>query len=423
MSRDHLLSIDAEQWPGIAEPPSARLRARFAEAYFARTVDKAGLDLVDNPALVIDHEELFHRIAVGGWVGLAESYMAGEWHTVDSEALVHVLQSLLSTDYHPRARQVPVSRKEGELPPGLVRQFAGDGMSAFGALYASGVPTTVRESFPSYVPGAGRGTEPARHFVDVTTVAAPMAVERADLGDGQRRAVAKLLDAAEVTRGSHVLEYPSSGGGVAISAAQRHAAVDVLTADPELAAVLPERMLLAGVDEAVQTELVEDPRAWRGRYDAIISMETLETLGGAQRDAYVRGLDRLLGIGGRAALQTVVATELMNPAGQAAVQALRAYIWPGINFSTIAQLQKLIDQRTGLRIIAQVHSGSHYLETLRAQRSLFEGHAREAAAEGFDLVFRRLWVFQFALREALFRLGMLDAVQLTLRHRNRGGHR
>ena len=144
MSRDHLLAIDADQWPGVAQPPSARLRARIAEAYFARTVDKAGLDLLEDPDLVIDHEELFDRVAVSGWLGLAESYMAGEWHTRDSDALVEVLQALISAGYRPRVRQVPVGRKEGELPPGLIRQFSGDGVSAIGAVYASGVPTTVR---------------------------------------------------------------------------------------------------------------------------------------------------------------------------------------------------------------------------------------------------------------------------------------
>ena len=48
---------------------------------------------------------------------------------------------------------------------------------------------------------------------------------------------------------------------------------------------------------------------------------------------------------------------------------------------------------------------------------------REAAAAGFDPVFRRLWTFQFALREALMTLGMIDAVQFGLAHRNRGGRR
>ena len=67
--------------------------------------------------------------------------------------------------------------------------------------------------------------------------------------------------------------------------------------------------------------------------------------------------------------------------------------------------------------------GSHHEQSLAMQRSLFSGHTREAAAAGFDIAYRRLWDYQFALREALFRLGMLDTVQFTLTHRNRQGRR
>ena len=73
--------------------------------------------------------------------------------------------------------------------------------------------------------------------------------------------------------------------------------------------------------------------------------------------------------------------------------------------------------------MAQTHVGTHYLETVRFQRSFFDGRLREAAAAGFDHVFRRLWTFQFALREALLTLGMLDAVHAVATHRHRGGRR
>ena len=49
--------------------------------------------------------------------------------------------------------------------------------------------------------------------------------------------------------------------------------------------------------------------------------------------------------------------------------------------------------------------------------------ARDAAADGYDVVYRRLWFWQLALREALARLGMLDLVQLRLATRSRGGRR
>ena len=63
------------------------------------------------------------------------------------------------------------------------------------------------------------------------------------------------------------------------------------------------------------------------------------------------------------------------------------------------------------------------VRTTEDMLNLVPASLREAAAAGFDPVFRRLWTFQFALREALMTLGMIDAVQFGLAHRNRGGRR
>lgn len=434
MTHTHLAAVDAAAWPGVAmipEGPLTDLRARRAEAAFARACEKADLvldpDAEGGPDLIVDHEELFVRLAVAGWLGLAEGYMAGEWR---SDRLVHVLTELLRVGYQPKLVRagVPVRHYDGgELPAELVRLSSGDGMSSFGGVFATGVPTTVRTAVPSHVPGAGRGAEPATHFVDLTTWSAPTVVERADLGDAQARTVDMLLDAAQVTAGTHLLEYPSVGGAVAIRAAHRRATVDTLTADPAQAQAVRERLTLAGVADSVHTEVIDrpvpGPREWRGSYDAIVSVEKFEVLPRGDRAAFLHSLDRLLAIGGRVSMQTVVATETMTAPARAALGVLRAYIWPGLEFPRADDVHRLTDRESGLRIIAQTHLGSHYVQTLGMQQSLFEGHAREAAADGFDAVYRRLWVYQYALREALFRLDMLDAVQFTLTHRNRRGRR
>ena len=53
----------------------------------------------------------------------------------------------------------------------------------------------------------------------------------------------------------------------------------------------------------------------------------------------------------------------------------------------------------------------------------FDAHLRDAAADGYDVVFRRMWTWQLALREALARLEMLDLAQVTMVQRHRGGRR
>lgn len=431
--RPHTRTVDAELWPGVATVPEGigmGLRSRLAEAAFARATTAAGLELNPegadaNPDLVVEYPELFTRIADGGWVGLAESYLAGEWDTDTPSDLTRVLRSLLAVNYRPKTPRVHPGQSSGggEIPPELVARYSGDGMSSFAGRFATGVPTTQRVAADSFAKKTGTST----HFIDVTEISEPLDVDRADLGDAQRRAIEALLDTLSVGPGSHVLEYPSAGGALAIAAAERHATVDTVTADPAVEAAIKERFTFAGVSSAVHTELLVDPdthpRGWHSRYDALASMEKLETLPPRARALYVSAIDRLLAPGGRAAMQSIVSTPKLNQAGTAAIESLRAYVWPGLSYPSVDEVRQLVDRRTGLRVIGEVHAPRHLELTLNLQRNMFIGQQREAAADGFDAVYRRLWIWQLSLREALASLGMIDVVQFSLIHRNRGGRR
>ncbi|MBI8988832.1 class I SAM-dependent methyltransferase [Corynebacterium meridianum] len=425
----HLAHIDASRWPGVAIVPDNRIlrhRAAAAESRFAAACATAGIGLdpeVPGGAdLTVENEELFLRLADSGWLGLAEGYMAGEWRSRD---LVTSLAGLLECGFAPRGRFRPGSPGTaaaggyagGELPGDLVRLYSGDGMSAFGARFASGVPTTVRTSVPSFVRGAGRGSEPSSHFVDITTLAPPVAVERVDLGPAQRRAAEALLDAARVRTGTDLVEFPCGGGTVALAAARRGATVDCLTADPELAGSVRELLDRGSDGGRVHVAVTENPLPtrldWAGTYDALVSVEKLEVLGAAGRADYLRAVEQMLAPGGYAALQSVVATDDMRRVGRDALTVSRAYIWPALEHISTEDLHRAVDSSTELRIVAEAHFASHYETTLRLQREIFAANERSAAADGFDIVFRRLWDYQLALMEAMFRLGWLDAVQVT----------
>lgn len=432
---EHLAHVDQESWPALVNVTAPGLavnfRTRRAEQRFAAACAKAGIELDgDAPGITVIHEELFVRLAESGWLGLAESYMAGEWTAPD---LTGVLAKLLEVGFSPqgRGRMVSVagvSRSDGrELPADLVQLSAVDGVSTFGGLFASGVPTTVRQSQRSFVHGAGRHNEPASHFVDVTTVSAPVGVERADFEAAQQRACDSLLDLAVVDQGADVLEFPSSGGIVALQASSRGATVDILTSDPEHRIAVDEFITLNGASAHVHPSTLQGPfptrEDWRGRYDCIVSMEKLETMGKNGAAIYFKTLDRMLTVGGFIGMQTVVATPTLNSHCTAALGALRAYVCPALRFATTEDIHRIVDRKTGLRVIAEKHFAQHYEQSMRIRREIFESNQREAAAAGYDSVFRRLWIYQFALLEALFRIGVLDAVQLALTSRNRSGRR
>ena len=422
----HLAAIDAEAWPGVAAVPAgwaARLRAGRAERAFARACAKAGvcLDPEQGADLVVEEEALFARIGESGWVGLAEGFMAGEWSTEGTDQLVDVLSALISAGYRPRARTRPGVRDSagGEVPPDLVAHFAGDGLSAFQGHFSTGVPTTERIAVKSWVRDRGASRT---HFVDVTTISAPLDSGREDLRDAQQRSAEMLLDACGVGAGTHLAEWAASSASVAIAAAARRATVDCFVSDPDLERAIAERALFAGAGDAIRAE-VADGAPRRGNYDAVVGVEKLEALAPRQKAAYLKRLGAMIQPGGRVALQTIARTEGYSPAADAAAESLRAYIWPGLSFSTPVEIAKLVDRSTGLRIVAQTHAPQHLEAPLRLQRHTFDAHLREAAADGFDVVYRRLWQWQFALREALARLGMLDLTQFTFVPRSRQGRR
>ena len=419
----HLAHIDAEAWPGVASPPrvhAGTLRARRVEASFARALAKAGIVLDgENAPLAVHHEAVFGRIAAGGWIGLAEGYLAGEWTTPSSDQLVDVLAGLISSKFHPRTPSIAPAAGASELPPALVTHFSGDGASPFQGHFGTGVPTTQRNLVKSHVRGAGRNHVPAKLFVDVTEYADPLDAERTDLGAAQTRTMSMLLDAAHVGAGTHLLIRPAAGAALAVAASKRGATVDCLVDTEETGAHLRENLVFAGASDAVRVETSLEGAA----YDAVVSAEHLETLPEKAKVAYLRALDAALAPGGTAAVQTIVRTEAFTPAATGAVASLRAYVWPGFCLSTPQDIAKLTDRHTRLRIVGQSHAPTHLAQSLRLQRHTFEANARDAAADGFDAVYRRLWVWQLALREALTRQGLLDLVQLRLVPRSRGGRR
>lgn len=428
----HLKSIDAAAWPGVAAVPQpGRFRTRRAEASFARACAAAGIELEgDNAGVTVERAEVFQRIAAGGWVGFAESYMAGEWTTPGSQQLVDVLTALLRTGYHPRTQRVDAPRPAtaGDLPPELVAHFSGDGMSAFQGHFATGVATTERAQLKSHTKGAGCGSEPAHHFVDVTEFSAPLESDRDDLADAQRRSMDMLLDGIGASSGTYMLEYPSSGGALAFTAASRGATVDAVSRDARMYAAMRERLILSGTDGSVTMDRVaEGPQALaqqrHGVYDAVASMEALETMPPRQQRQYLRAVDGLLASGGRAGLQAIMRTDKYTRAADLAAESLRAYIWPGLHFASAEEIAKTVDRETDLRVVAQTAAPEHLAASLRLQRITFDGKLRDAAADGYDVVFRRLWTWQFALREAMARLGMIDLAQITLARRNRRGRR
>lgn len=429
-------SVDAERWPGVARVPDGPLlgkRADLARKSFRRACARYGVQ-IDGPGSatigIRDSDAMFRRIAEADWVGLGESFLAGEW---ESDTLPRTLAALFDAGLDVGAEgrvgrslrklsgRRPTPRATGpggELPASLIELFAGPALTGGSALFASGARTTSLEEIPNQAPGAGRGGVPAHWKVDVTRIDAPEGVIRADLPEAQARRVDRMLDLARVRAGDRVLEWPSSGGELALRAADRGASADVLAISDDHADAVGKRAAEAGLSGPVRVlradQVIPSPRDFDGDYEAIFNVERLETFGLDGIRRWLRGAERVLADRGTIVVQMAVAGDRFDDSAGAALDLVRSYVWPALHYPTMDELRRIVDRDTGLRILSESHLPAHHERTLELWRELFAVHSREAAGLGYDRVYRRLWDFHLALQQALVASGRTDMVQIEL---------
>ncbi|MFD9222734.1 class I SAM-dependent methyltransferase [Streptomyces sp. NPDC060064] len=401
-------SVDARSWPDVARlPRTSRLRTAAAERLVLRALGRlplrvrlAGGEPIGRggPLMEVHNPQaFFRRIGASGLIGFGESYMAGEWEARD---LVGVLAVLAE---HPAT-----------LAPEPLRRLRG----AWAPTRQAGHRNT------SDGPRAGIGhhcdlsNELFALFLDETlsyssALFRGFPAEQNLLPAAQHRKIDRLLDLAQVGSGTQLLEIGTGWGELAIRAAQRGARVLTVTLSSEQHALARRRVHEAGLADRV-TVLLRDYRKVLGRYDAIVSVETIEAVGEELWPEYFRMLDRLLAPGGRIALQSITTPKERLPASRTNCTWIQKYIFPGGLLPSTEAIEQVVTGCTGLRVAERYGFGPHYAETLRLWRERFAHRAAAVGALGFDETFRRMWTFYLASSEAGFRSGRLDVQQLLL---------
>nr|WP_260848958.1 cyclopropane-fatty-acyl-phospholipid synthase family protein [Streptomyces sp. SLBN-118] len=387
--------VDARRWPDVASPPRcSRLRTATAGRRVRHALGTLPLQVRlgrgdtlgrGGPLMEVrDPAAFVRRIGSVGSVGFGESYMAGEWESRD---LVGVLSVL--------------AEHEAALVPGPVRRarearapHPSDGRPR---PYPSGeLSALFLDETLTYSSALFRGFPAEQHL----------------LAAAQHRKTDRLLDLARVGQGTQLLELGTGSGESAIRAAQRGARVLAVAQSSEQQDLAQQRIRDAGYEGRV-TVLLRDFRRVLGRFDAIVSVEMIETVGEERWAEYFMTLDRVLAPGGRVALQTSTAPHSRLLASRGTRTWSQKYIQPGPLPSTEA-IEHIVTRRTGLSLAGRDSFGPHYAETLRLWRERFTHHADRAEALGFDETFRRMWTFHLADAEAGFRSGRLDVQQLLL---------
>ncbi|MBG1233567.1 SAM-dependent methyltransferase [Aestuariivirga litoralis] len=216
----------------------------------------------------------------------------------------------------------------------------------------------------------------------------------------------RVLEAAEVKKGSKVLEIGCGWGGFAEMAAKAGASLRGITLSKEQLAFAKERMDKQGLSK--NTELVfEDYRDTTGVYDAIASIEMIEAVGEPHWPAYFKTLFNRLKPGGAAAIQGITILEENFPAYKSGVDFIQRYVFPGGMLLT-KDIMREQTQKAGLLLEKIETFGQSYAETLLQWRQRFDAAWPQIKPLGFDERFRKLWTLYLCYCEAGFAEGVID---------------
>lgn len=209
-----------------------------------------------------------------------------------------------------------------------------------------------------------------------------------------------------------VLELGSGWGGFAIHAARHYRCkITTVTLSETHFAEASARIREAGLENRVEI-LLADFRSFRGRFDKIVSIEMLDSVGERDINGCFEKIHKLLKPHGLLGLQTVLCPDRLYPVLRNGVGFVQKHISPGTRHMCNARLVEAVLASGDLNLLDYEDMAPHYARTLQIWRKNFEFSPNAIHALGFDEAFIRKWKYFFCLCEAAFGMRHITVAQM-----------
>lgn len=209
-----------------------------------------------------------------------------------------------------------------------------------------------------------------------------------------------------------VLEIGSAWGGFAIHAASRYGCriVAAVESDSQIQTAR-QRVQAAGVADRVKI-VPKDFRQLKGRFDKLVSIETIESIGRRYRDIFFHFCSRLLKNNGMMALQAVTKSEYAGDRRPYDTESAGPFIHPKDGLPSLTAISQATDRNSDLRPVHLEDITPHYALTMRRWRERYYANVNRARELGISEIVLRQLAFYLCCGEAGFAERYFGSVQM-----------
>ena len=384
-------------WEALLDKWLSRIEAGELRAVFPSNFQKvySGGQVGPTADIQINSWKLVPRLLLSGDMGLAESFLSGEWETSN------LTQLILLGDINERALGNAVTPSKFINSIEKLRHQRRD--------------NSKRGSRRNIAAHYDLGNEFYSHWLDNT-----MSYSSAlftDFGEelevGQNRKYQRLAKALKLKEGDQVLEIGCGWGGFAEIAAKEYKCNVVgITLSNEQAKFAQRRMKENQLSNLVDIR-IEDYRDVQGSFDKIVSIEMFEAVGEEHWRNYFETIKTRLKPGGLAGIQSITIANEFFETYKRRPDFIQKYIFPGGILPSEDKLNNAVSS-AGLQILDDYYFGKSYAETLRRWQSTFEQKWDDIKNLGFDEKFQKMWRYYLSYCEAGFETGHINVGQFLI---------
>jgi len=347
--------------------------------------------------ITVNDPAFYARAAVGGTIGMCESYMDGDWDTDDLATVGRIL--LHNQDvFHGFDRGPDWLKRPLHLIAHRLRRNS-RGRSR----------RNIAEHYDL-------GNDFFERFLDPTLTYSAGIFERPEgtMEEASEAKYERICRKLRLRPEHHVLEIGTGWGGFALHAAGRFGCrVTTTTISAEQHARAKERIRAAGLEGRV-TLLLEDYRKLQGTFDRCVSIEMIEAVGHQYLDGYFRVACERLSPEGLFCLQAITVPDQRFEHHKRSVDFIKRYIFPGGCLPSVHAILDACRRKTDLQLVHLEDITPHYAETLSRWRERLRKNWEEIRGLGYEERFLRLWEYYLCTCQAAFAERYVSDVQLVL---------